>query len=149
MDASGFSPLTRLASAMLRILKKTSVWKDERPFYLLRSTDRMWLISLAITKWSRCIHRWSNPPIWRLPTRTTTCSPQWSLTIPRPFTVDRWRPSVYQWQLDSIDWCLYTWIWRQDYAIEGRIRASIDHWGLGWRRRWRWRFLDSHIYQSV
>ena len=82
-----------------RHLRNPRIWKDERSFYLLRSMDRTWLISLEIAKWSKCIHRWSVPPIWRCPrpTRPTTCLPQWSLTIPPPTTVDRWRTSVFRW----------------------------------------------------
>ena len=44
----------------------------------------------------RCIHRLCNPPIWRLPTRTTICSPHWSLMIPSATIVDWWRISAFQ-----------------------------------------------------
>ena len=69
---------TLLILTMLGIFEKSSVRKDERSFYLLRSINHMCLISRDIAKWSKCIHRWSAPPIWRYPwpTRTTTCSPQ-------------------------------------------------------------------------
>ena len=58
-----------------------------RLFYLLRSVNRICLISRAIAKWFKCIHRWSDPPIWSFPARIV-CSPQWSLTIPRLTTID-------------------------------------------------------------
>ena len=79
--AFGSSPHTPFISPMLRMYKRYLGWVII-PFYLLRSMDGMWLISLAISKWSKCIHPSCVPPIWSLPTRTTICSPQWSLMIP-------------------------------------------------------------------
>ena len=84
LGVSGFNPHIPLISHMLQIFEKSSVWKDEQTFYPLRSMDRTWLISLEIAKWSRCIHRLLDPPIRRLPTGISKCSPQWSLTIPWP-----------------------------------------------------------------
>ena len=87
MGVSGFNPHIPLISPMLRIFEKSSVWKDERSFNPLRSMDKTWLISLEIAKWSRCIHRLLDPPIRRLPTGISKCSPQWSLTISQPTTI--------------------------------------------------------------
>ena len=64
---------------------------------VILSMSWTWLISRVIAKWSKYIQHWSDPPIWRLQTRTTIYSTQWSLTIPRPTTVDRWRISAFQW----------------------------------------------------
>lgn len=97
MDVSEFNPLIPSISLMLRTFKRSLDWKDERSFSPLRSMDRMWLISREITKWSKCIHRWYVPLIWRLPTRTAIYSPQWSLNIPRATTADWWRASAFQW----------------------------------------------------
>ena len=96
MDVSGFSLLIQSISALLLIFEKSSVWRDEGSFYLLRSMDRTWLISQNRQLY-RCIYRWCNPPIWRFPTRTAICSPQWSLMIPPPTTVDQWRNSAFRW----------------------------------------------------
>ena len=88
---------TPLIFKMLQTSEKSSVCNDERSFYLLRLFNHTCYISLVIATWFICIHRWSAPPIWRLPVRTTTCSPHWSLTIPQSNTVDRWRTFAFQW----------------------------------------------------
>ena len=76
MGVSGSSSPTPSFSPMPQIFEKFSVWKGEQSFCLFRSVDRTWLISREIAKWSKCIHCWSDPPIWRLRTRTTICSPR-------------------------------------------------------------------------
>ena len=48
LDASGFSRLKQSISPMFQIFEKSSVWRDEGSSYLLRSMERMWLISLEI-----------------------------------------------------------------------------------------------------
>ena len=96
-DASGFSHLIQLISELPQIFEKSSIWKDTRSFYLLRFMDRTWLISHKIAKKNRRIHRWSNSPIWILPTRTTIYSSQWSLMIPSPTIVDRWWTAAFRW----------------------------------------------------
>ena len=96
--------------------------------YQLRSMDWMWLISRAIAKWSNCNHPLYVPSIWRClwPTRTTVCSPQWSMTKPQQTTVDWWRISAYRWEPDSFNWWLCSGTWGQHHAIEQRIRAPVD-----------------------
>ena len=84
-------------SPMFRICDRYLDWEIKRSYYLLHSMDRTWLISLEIAKWSKCIHRWCDPPIWWLRTRTTICSPRWSLTISQPTTVDRWKIAANRW----------------------------------------------------
>ena len=97
MGVSESSSHTPSTSPMLQIFEKSSVWKDERSFYSLRSMDRTWLISLEIAKWSTCTRRSCDPPIWRLPTRTTISLPRWSWTIPKLATSAPWRTSAFQW----------------------------------------------------
>ena len=100
----------------------------EMRLYQLRSMDWMWLISRAIAKWSNCNHPLYVPSIWRClwPTRTTVCSPQWSMTKPQQTTVDWWRISAYRWEPDSFNWWLCSGTWGQHHAIEQRIRAPVD-----------------------
>ena len=50
-DVFGFSHLIQLISALPQIFEKSSIWKDKRSFYLLRSMERMWLMSLEISKY--------------------------------------------------------------------------------------------------
>ena len=47
-DVFGFSHLIQLISALPQIFEKSSIWKDLRSFYPLRSMDRTWLISHKI-----------------------------------------------------------------------------------------------------
>ena len=87
---------------------------------------------MDIVKWSKCIHRWCDPSIWGLPTRTTICSQRWSLLISRPTIVDLWRTSVYQWLPDSIDWCscstkwmTISWDWMSNLNSSWSLRTEL------------------------
>ena len=134
-----FSSPTPSISPMLEIFEKSLDWKGERSFYLPHSVDRTWLISLKIAKWSKCIHRWRDPPILRLPIKTTICSPRWSYTISPPSTVDWWRPSAnHDIPIRLIDVPIPRY-GRQYYAIERRIRTPVDD----KKHVWSSAFLDS------
>ena len=76
MEISGTNPLIPWISPMSRIFERSSVYKNVWSFHLLSSMGRTWLISREIAKWFKCIQRWFVPPIWRLPTGATICSPR-------------------------------------------------------------------------
>ena len=76
MEISGTNSLIPWISPMSRIFERSSVYKNVWSFHLLSSMGRTWLISREIAKWFKCIHRWCDPPIWRLPTGATICSPR-------------------------------------------------------------------------